>query len=65
MLGAYPMSAVPMSSIGAQYLLRAAAGAYALTGQAAGYFYIDYLRLRARDFSDFQFRVRDESEGYW
>lgn len=65
MLGGYPMSAVPLSSIGAQYVLRPQAGAYLLTGQPAGYVYVDYLRLRARDFSDVQFRLRDESEGYW
>jgi hypothetical protein len=105
MLGTYPISSVPMSSIGVyaavpvssgsyvvtgqssrfQVALTAGVGAYALAGQAArfgvvlrvgpgayhltGYAatlrYIDNLRLRGRDFSGPQYRVRDSSEGYW
>lgn len=46
-------------------VMRAGAGAYVLTGYPVTMRYIDNIRLRARDFSDFQYLIRDESEGYW
>jgi hypothetical protein len=105
MLGTYPISSVPLSSLGIYATVPASAGSYVVTGQTArlgvalnggvgayalagqaarlgvimrlgpgayhltGYAatlrYIDNLRLRGRDFSGPQYRVRDSSEGYW
>jgi hypothetical protein len=65
MLGAFPMSAVPMSSLTVQRTVLGGAGAFLLTGYAAILTYLDNLRLRGRDQSGGQFTVRDESEGYW